>query len=82
MDVLTEKERAEKENRELFERLNSENARLTEALSKVKKEEVQRETIGMLTIKSLVLYILSCCFRDQCRGNMSREKIMLTFSVT
>ncbi|XP_063875803.1 unconventional myosin-Va-like isoform X5 [Scylla paramamosain] len=44
MDVLTQKERAEKENRELIEKLNEENARLTKELSDAQKEETKRET--------------------------------------
>lgn len=46
MDILTQKERAEKENRELIEKLNEENAKLTVELSKVQKEDVKRETEG------------------------------------
>nr|XP_053650160.1 unconventional myosin-Va-like isoform X2 [Cherax quadricarinatus] len=51
MDVLSEKERAEKENRELVEKLNAENARLTEELGEVKKEETKRESEEMLRRK-------------------------------
>lgn len=48
MDVLSEKERAEKENRELVEKLNAENERLTKELAQNQKQEVQRESIGTL----------------------------------
>ncbi|XP_071515653.1 unconventional myosin-Va isoform X4 [Panulirus ornatus] len=51
MDVLTEKERAEKENRELVERLNAENARLTEELSVAQREESKREAEELLRRK-------------------------------
>ncbi|XP_050723307.1 unconventional myosin-Va-like isoform X3 [Eriocheir sinensis] len=44
MDILTQKERAEKENRELIEKLNEENAKLTLELSKVQVEDVKRES--------------------------------------
>lgn len=49
MDVLTQKERAEKENRELIEKLNEENARLTSEISNAQKEETKRETEGECT---------------------------------
>nr|XP_045614507.1 unconventional myosin-Va-like isoform X4 [Procambarus clarkii] len=51
MDVLNEKERAEKDNRELLEKLNAENARLTEELTKAQKEETQRESEEVLRRK-------------------------------
>ncbi|XP_045101361.1 unconventional myosin-Va-like isoform X4 [Portunus trituberculatus] len=44
MDVLTQKERADKENRELIEKLNEENVRLTKELSDAQKEETKRES--------------------------------------
>ena len=47
MDVLTQKERAEKENREIIEKLNEENARLTNELSNVQKDETKRESEGV-----------------------------------
>lgn len=47
MDVLTQKERADKENRELIEKLNEENAKLTKELSNVQKEETKRESEGV-----------------------------------
>ncbi|KAK7077772.1 Unconventional myosin-Va, partial [Halocaridina rubra] len=43
MDILTQKEQAEKENRELVERLNTENKKLSEALAEAQKEETKRE---------------------------------------
>ncbi|XP_069970718.1 unconventional myosin-Va-like isoform X8 [Penaeus vannamei] len=51
MDVLSEKERAEKENRELVEKLNAENAKLTEELMNAKKEEAKKEGEELLKRK-------------------------------
>ena len=48
MDVLSEKERAEKENRELVEKLNEENAKLTAELEKTKELALNREGEGMI----------------------------------
>lgn len=59
MDVLTEKERAEKENQELVEKLNAENARLTEELSSAQKEESKREAEGKFQgSKSTMLFVI------------------------
>lgn len=46
MDVLSEKERAEKENKELVERLNEQNARLNEQLATVTAQALQKEGEG------------------------------------
>ncbi|XP_064089010.1 unconventional myosin-Va-like isoform X3 [Macrobrachium nipponense] len=51
MDILTQKEQAEKDNRELVERLNTENARLTEELNEAQKEEVMRQGEELLRRK-------------------------------
>lgn len=54
MDVLSEKERAEKENRELVEKLNAENAKLTEELMNAKKEEAKKEGEGLCFTRVIV----------------------------
>lgn len=46
MDVLTEKERAEKENKELVEKLNTENTRLSQELEEAKKEDSMKAAEG------------------------------------
>ncbi|XP_068247179.1 unconventional myosin-Va isoform X6 [Palaemon carinicauda] len=51
MDILTQKEQAEKENRELLERLNAENAKLTEELKEAQKEESLRQGEELLRRK-------------------------------
>ncbi|XP_042231898.1 unconventional myosin-Va-like isoform X3 [Homarus americanus] len=51
MDVLTEKEQAEKDNREIVEKLNAENVRLSEELEKAQKEESKKESEELLRRK-------------------------------
>ncbi|XP_076051638.1 dilute class unconventional myosin isoform X4 [Oratosquilla oratoria] len=51
MDVLTDKERAEKENREIVERLNEENARLNKELESVQEIAAKKEGEELLRKK-------------------------------
>ncbi|KAK4298029.1 hypothetical protein Pmani_029591 [Petrolisthes manimaculis] len=51
MDVLTEKERAEKENKELVESLNAENKRLSQELEEAKKEDSMKAAEVLLKKK-------------------------------
>ncbi|CAL4082348.1 unnamed protein product, partial [Meganyctiphanes norvegica] len=51
MDILTEKERAEKENKELVERLNEENNQLREELEKSRQDNKSAEGEEMLRRK-------------------------------
>lgn len=51
MDVLTEKERIEKENREIVEKLNAENVRLSTLLATAEEEHAKIEGQGKERLK-------------------------------